>query len=137
MAYGIKKISPLDLKPSTAIGVALPFSAQNVFSSVYSTKDQIKYNLINFLLSDPRERPFNPTFGAGLRAQLFEQITQDTIIDLKSSVKSQIENYFPQIEVKTFDIVADPDNHALDISFTYFLVRSKENDSVSITIQNV
>ena len=48
MAYGVKQISPLDLKPSTAIGVGLPFSAPNVFSSVYTTKDQIKYNLINY-----------------------------------------------------------------------------------------
>ena len=47
MAYGLKKISPLDLKPSTAIGVKLPFDADNVFSSVYTTKDQIKYNIIN------------------------------------------------------------------------------------------
>ena len=39
MAYGLKQISPLDLKPSTAIGVKLPFDAENVFSSVYTTKD--------------------------------------------------------------------------------------------------
>jgi hypothetical protein len=89
MAYGLKKISPLDLKPSTAIGVALPFSAENVFSSVYTTKDQTKYNIINFLLTDPRERVFNPTFGAGLRSRLFEQIDQQTFDELKQSIQTQ------------------------------------------------
>ena len=60
MAYGLKKISPLDLRTSTAIGVNIPFSAQNVFTSVYTTKEQTKYNLINFLLTDKGERPFSP-----------------------------------------------------------------------------
>ena len=83
MAYGLKQISPLDLKPSTAIGVKIPFDAENVFSSVYTTKDQIKYNIINFLLTDPRERVFNPTFVAGLRARLFEQIDQASFEEIK------------------------------------------------------
>lgn len=137
MAYGLKKISPLDLRPSTAIGVALPFSADNVFSSVYTTKDQIKYNLINFLLTDPRERPFNPLFGAGLRARLFEQIDRNTFEEMKQSIRTQLENNFPQIEVKTLNIVGRPEYNSIDIQFSYRLLRSNENDSVTITVQSM
>ena len=108
MAYGLKQISPLDLKPSTAIGVKIPFDAENVFSSVYTTKEQLKYNIINYLLTDPRERVFNPTFGAGLRARLFEQIDQLTFDDIKQSIMTQMENQFPQVEVTTLDIVPSP-----------------------------
>jgi phage baseplate assembly protein W len=136
MAYGIKKISPLDLKPSTAIGVALPFSSPNVFSSVYTTKDQTKYNLINFLLTNPRERVFNPAFGAGLRGKLFEQIDATTIEDLKQYISSQIEFYFPEIQITKLDIIGSPDKQSIDISFSYVLLRSKDNDSVIVTIQN-
>lgn len=137
MAYGLKKISPLDLKPSTAIGVMIPFSAPAVFSSVYTTKDQIKYNIINYLLTDPRERPFNPTFGAGLRARLFEQITQMTFDEIKQSIRTQMENYFPQIEIVTLDIIGNPDYNSINIKFSYRLLRSNENDSVILTIQNM
>lgn len=137
MAYGLKKISPLDLKPSTAIGVKIPFSADNVFSSVYTTKDQIKYNIINYLLTDPRERPFNPLFGAGLRARLFEQINQDTFDSMKQSIRTQMESYFPQIEITTLDIIGNPDYNSINIKFSYKLLRSNENDSVILTIQNM
>lgn len=137
MAYGLKQISPLDLKPSTGIGIKIPFDAQNVFSSVYTTKDQIKYNLINYLLTDPRERPFNPTFGAGLRARLFEQIDQITFDELKESILIQIKNQFPQIEVKEFNITGNPDYNSINIIFSYRLIRSNENDSVILTIQNM
>jgi len=137
MAYGLKKISPLDLKPSTAIGVKIPFDAENVFSSVYTTKDQTKYNLINYLLTDPRERPFNPTFGAGLRARLFEQIGVDTFEDIQQSMKTQIEANFPQIEIKELKVTGEPDYNSINIRFSYRLLRSNENDSVTLTIQNM
>ena len=137
MAYGLKQISPLDLKPSTAIGVKIPFDAENVFSSVYTTKEQIKYNIINFLLTDSRERVFNPTFGAGLRARLFEQIDQASFEEIKQSIRTQMENQFPQVEVTTLDIVGSPDYNSINIKFSYRLLRSNENDSVVLTIQNM
>lgn len=137
MAYGLKKISPLDLKPSTAIGVALPFSAPAVFSSVYTTKDQTKYNIINYLLTDPRERPFNPNFGAGLRARLFEQIDQQTFEELKQSIQTQLEAQFPQIEIRQLNVTGNPEYNSINIKFSYRLIRSNENDSVMLTIQNM
>ena len=137
MAYGLKQISPLDLKPSTGIGVSIPFNAENVFQSVYTTKDQLKYNIINYLLTDPRERVFNPTFGAGLRARLFEQIDQVTFDDIKQSIRTQMENQFPQVELTTLDIVPSPDYNSINIKFSYRILRSNENDSVILTIQNM
>lgn len=137
MAYGAKKISPIDLKPSTAIGVAVPFMAPSVFTSVYTTKDQIRYNIINFLLTDPRERPFNPTFGAGLRARLFEQIDQDSFDAMRESLRSQLEANFPQIEISRLNIVGLPDYNSINVNFTYRLLRSNENDTVTITVQNI
>ena len=137
MAYGLKKISPLDLKPSTAIGVKIPFAAENVFQSVYTTKDQIKYNIINFLLTDPRERPFNPLFGAGIRTMLFNQIDQASFEDMKQSIMTKVENEFPQIQITTLEIIGNPDYNSINIKFSYRLLRSNENDSVILTVQNM
>jgi phage baseplate assembly protein W len=134
MAYGLKKISPLDLKPSTGIGVKIPFSADNVFSSVYTTKDQIKYNIINYLLTDPRERVFNPTFGAGLRARLFEQIDLQTFEEIEQSIRTQMQLQFPQVELVELNIVPDTDYNSIN---SYRLLRSNENDSVTLTVQNM
>ncbi len=63
MAYNLTRRNVLDLRPSTGVGVALPFNnPRGVFKTVYTTKEQLKYNLINFLLTDKRERIFNPNF---------------------------------------------------------------------------
>ena len=136
MAYGLKKISPLDLKPSTAIGVKIPFSAKNVFTSVYTTKEQTKYNLINFLLTDRRETPMIPNFGAGLRSVIFEQITDDSILRIENYIRSAVESNFNNVQIEQLFIDRDEDRSSITINFSYSLKSSKENDSVIIKIDN-
>jgi phage baseplate assembly protein W len=137
MAYNISKISTLDLKPSTGIGVKIPFESQSVFETVYTTKDQLKYNIINFLLTDPRERPFNPNFGAGLRSKLFEQIETSTTDDIKTSLTSQLEYNFPGINIVQLDVIGQPDSNAINIKFSYNIKNTRESDIVILSIQNM
>jgi hypothetical protein len=136
MAYQLRKISPLDLKKSTAIGVKVPFDSPGAFSSVYTTKEQTKYNIINFLLTDKRERPLNPTFGAGLRSKLFEQISTETVSDLQQSITNQVENNFPNVKVTDLTIIGDINNNSISIKFSYKLLSTSETDSANIVIQN-
>lgn len=136
MAYGLRQIPIADLKPSTALGVAIPFQSDNVFTSVYTTAEQTKYNIINFMLTDRRERPFNPNFGAGLRSRLFEQITQDDLDSLKQTVSNQIEAYFPNVQVNSLNIVGNPDDHTITITMTYSLKNLRTSDTLLLRIQN-
>ena len=74
------RVNPLDLQKNIVIGVSLPFNAKGVFNKTYSTKEQIKSNLINLLLTDKGERIMNPEFGADLRRSLFENMTIDSCL---------------------------------------------------------
>jgi hypothetical protein len=136
MAYQLRQISSLDLKKSTAIGVKVPFDSPSAFKSVYTTKEQTKYNIINFLLTDKRERPLNPTFGAGLRNKLFEQISTETVSDLEQSITNQVESNFPNIQIMDFSISGNPDNNLITIQFSYKIINTSETDSANIVIQN-
>ena len=137
MAYNLRKISPIDLKPSTGVGVKLPFMAENVFTTVYTTKEQLKYNIINYMLTDLGERPMNPNFGMGLRSRLFESITQDTLEDMKQSIQSQIEYMFPNVQITKLDLIGSPDIGTINIQFSYTIKSSKETDGILLKIQNI
>ena len=78
------KINTLDLNPNQGIGVALPFNPDSIFTINYTTKDQIKSNLLNFMLTNKGERFFNPNYGANIRALLFEQNTD--LSEVKSAL---------------------------------------------------
>lgn len=136
MAYNLVQIPIADLKPSTALGVAIPFSAPSVFTSVYTTLEQTKYNIINFMLTDTRERPFNPNFGAGLRSRLFEQITETDLDSLKATISNQIESYFPNVLINNMSIQGNPDDNFISIELTYSLKNIKSIDSLVLKIQN-
>jgi phage baseplate assembly protein W len=136
MAYGLTSISTLDLRPSTGIGLKVPFDYPSAFTLLYATKDQIRNNLINFLLTNKGERPLNPSFGANIRAKLFEQISQNTIDDIKSSITMQIENNFPTIQVTEMTVTGDPDRSGITIKFTYQIINTAQSDVVTLVIQN-
>jgi len=134
MAFGVRNINVLDLRPSTGIGVALPFDNPGVFRTVYTTREQLKYNLINFLLTDKRERIFNPAFGADIRRQLFEQITPDTADTLETQIRASIEQYFPNVVLTDLTVGAEPDRNLLTIQFSYTIANTGESDNVILGI---
>jgi phage baseplate assembly protein W len=134
MAYNIRNINVLDLKPSVGVGVGLPFDSPAVFRTVYTTKEQLKYNIINFLLTNRRERIFNPNFGADIRNKLFEQITESTIEDLDAQIRSGVQQYFPNVVITTLTFGGQLDQNLLTIQFSYTISNTGESDNVIISL---
>jgi phage baseplate assembly protein W len=119
MPTQVKKIQPLDLQPRKAIGVSIPFSAAGVFNSTYQSKDAIKVNLLNFILTGIGERYFNPTFGTNLRRYLFENITQSQITNLVELLRERISTFFPTVNIISLLIQGEPDTNTLTLYLKY------------------
>lgn len=134
MAYNLRNINVLDLRPSTGIGVALPFNAPGVFRTVYTTAEQLKYNIINFLLTDNRERIFNPTFGANIRSKVFEQITANTVDELDSLIRNGVERYFPNVIITNLTFSGEPDRNTLLVQFSYTINNTGESDNIILSL---
>lgn len=135
MTKKVVQIDPLDLRSSTGVGVDLPFSGQAVFNTTYTTKDAIKANLINYFLTDKRERVLNPTFGSGIRVLLFENISEELLLNLKSRVLKEIKVYFPRIEVKDLKIESNPDRNIINVYMSYSIKNSNVDDEILINIE--
>ena len=113
MAFGAKQIFPNDTRARVAIGINLPLNGRAVFNPNYQTKDAIKSNLINYFLTNPGERNANPTFGAGLRSFLFEQINSDNLDFLEENIQEKINNQFPNIIVEDVELISNQDKMKL------------------------
>ena len=133
MAFGARKIFPIDTKPSKAVGVAIPFNAPGVFYSTYTTQNAIRNNLINFFLTDPPERYLNPTFGGGLRAFIFEQITSDNLDTLQEDIQSKLNQYFPNVIVGDLSVDASPDYNTVNVVLKYTIVDTAISDEIQIS----
>lgn len=129
------RVNPLDLQGNIAIGVALPFDAPGVFKSTYTTKDQIKSNLVNLLLTDVGERVMNPTFGCDLKRFIFEGITENNISNLKESLANSIAVFVPEVSVTDIIIVPNTDFNTIDLTINYILRISQTPDQVTVQFQ--
>jgi len=136
MAYGARNISVLDLRPSTGVGVAIPFSENGVFRSVYTTQEQLKYSIINYLLTGKGERVFQPAFGAGLRGQVFEQMTEDSATRLEDLIRSGVEGNFTNVSVEEVRVTNFYDQNTLNVRFSYRIINTGQTDEISLNFQN-
>ena len=127
------RVNPLDLQKNIAIGVSLPFNGPSgPFNKTYSTKEQIKSNLINLLLTNKGERVFNPEFVADIRRVLFEGITEDTSALIQNLITTNVNYFIPEVDV--VDVVVEPneDNNSYNIILKYSLVISGTADQITV-----
>ena len=132
MAFRVPNIEPIDLQPSVAIGISLPFNGPTGFNSTYTTEAQLKSNLVSFLLTNRGERVLNPTFGANLRELIFEQIHETTLEEFKEIIKSRVEQQFPRVRIINMVNDFNPDSNQVNISFTYRVTQTSIEDNISI-----
>ena len=132
MAFGAKKIFPIDTAPSVAVGVDIPFNAPAVFKSNYTTQASIKNNLINFFLTNKNERYLNPTFGGDLRAFIFQQITNGNTEYLKQDIQSQLSSYFPNIIIGSLDILSSLEFNQINVILKYSIKDTGLTDEIQL-----
>jgi phage baseplate assembly protein W len=132
MAFGAKKIFPIDTKPRVAVGVSLPFITPGVFASTYTTQQAIKNNLINFFLTGTGQRYLNPTFGAGLQNYIFEQLNSNTEVALEKDIQSIISTFFPSVIVNDLEINGQPDTLQITVKLNYSIKDTGITDNLEI-----
>jgi phage baseplate assembly protein W len=130
MSYIIKNINPLDLQPSKGIGINIPFDGPTGLNITYNTKDAIRTNLLNFLLTGTRERILNPNFGSNIRNQIFEQISENSLNNIEDIIYTYIKDKFPQIKLE--ELIITPDNNTISIYIKYSVLNTNINDDIQL-----
>jgi phage baseplate assembly protein W len=132
MAIFIGRKYPIDTQPSRAVGVAIPFNNAAVFTSNYTTSRQLNSNIINFFLTNRGERVLDPTYGANLRATIFEQITEGNLDTLRAKIETDLATNFPDVRLANLEILGSEDLNTIQVDITYTVVLSGETDTVSL-----
>jgi phage baseplate assembly protein W len=129
-------INPQDVGQPKGIGINVLFNNGNdVFNQTFTTKEQVKSNLINYILTNKGERFFDPTFGGDLRASLFEP---DSSFD---SVAARLENeiyaYVPNIIIRDIKIKKYSDENLVNIILDYSINNQNDNLVINVSTQDL
>ena len=135
MARLIQSRNPIDLQPSRAVGFGFPLDGDAVFIPTYTTREQTKANMLNYLLTNRGERVFRPNFGSNLRSLLFENIVDAELEDLQSIIQEDIRRFFPNVTVKQIEFNNEPDRNEINFTLTYEIINLGVEDNLEIVIQ--
>ena len=111
------------------IGVGVQFVENGVFTSTITTASQTKNQLINYLLTNPGERFFDPGFGSGIRALLFEPNTDLEV--LTDTLKEGIERYVQNIIVN--NVLATSENNTVYLNINYSINNQADELNIALT----
>ena len=138
MAQIQQKIDPLDLTPSTGVGVALPFNGPGVFNINYTTQNQIQSNLIHVVLTEPGELINKPNFGAGLNSLLFEQNINKDDLQLKiQGAVAQDPKLNSMITISDVILNQDVNTNTIRVTIEYIINLNGSRDAIQIAIGSI
>lgn len=135
MARIINNVFPTVNSGSAALGFSFPLSGRAVFNPTFTTKEVVKTNLVNYLLTNKGERVFRPNFGANLRALLWEGINDGTTSALEDRIRDNITNNFPAVEIIKINFDNQPDRNTVNFILDYVVRNLGEEDQINISLQ--
>ena len=122
-----------------AIGITLPLTfGNNTFEQSYLTKDQVKSNIKNLLLTKKGERILQPEFGSGLQELLFEQSVDDLEGKIEDTINESLQQWLPYVTAEEIDIESTNelrDNNRVNVSIKFRIGDDINLDTLTFTVQ--
>ena len=141
MAIEVGNIPAFDKTPSVGLGLSLPFKSiatsgsDSIFNINYTSAEQVKFNLINWFLTNKGERVFDPNFGGGIPSYVFEQSGPSVLETIKKSVEDDIALVFPMVKLKEVICTESLDGHTIKIQI-FYSVFSSVDQFIELSIAN-
>ena len=109
-----------DRDTRVSVGLDLPLGRDgkgSYFATTDTTIDSIKNDIRLLLLTQRGERVMQPFLGMNIRRFLFEQITDETSIEIENDIVDVIQTWLPFVELRNIDInLKDQDRNQIKIN---------------------
>tara|TARA_X000001388_G_C2189879_1_gene107100 strand:+ start:82 stop:498 length:417 start_codon:yes stop_codon:yes gene_type:complete len=132
-------VREIDKDKDIYIGVEFPldFSSQGFLRKTKTIREQVKSNIKNLILTSKGERVFQPNFGSNLKSLLFEQITDESLDNVDSDIRTSLDTWLPYVNVEELIVQQDSANkNKVIISLEYSTqVNPNIFDTLTFTIE--
>ena len=113
------------------------FLANPVTGDVAKVKDtySVKRGISNILMTENRERLFNPELGSGIKNLLFEPMTDLTMERLEGEITSAISAWEDRADLISLGISAEPDYNRYRVAVVFRIVNQIEEQTLELFLQ--
>ena len=128
-----------DRDSRVSVGLDFPIGRQagdqmGYFATTKTTMDAVKNDVRLLLMTQRGERLFQPFLGMNIRRFLFEQITDDTAIEIENDIVDTFQTWLPFVELQNIEVdLGDQDRNTIKINVT-FNIRNAPTELQSVGV---
>ena len=130
-----------DKDTRVSVGIDFPFAIvpnkDGYFATTKTTIESVKNNIRLLLQTQKGERMFQPNLGMGIRRFLFEQITEDTQVQIENDIVDTFATWLPFVELREIDVdLAEQDQNKINIKIVFNIKRAPNTiESVGVVLE--
>tara|TARA_B100000900_G_scaffold400908_1_gene405012 strand:+ start:1646 stop:2077 length:432 start_codon:yes stop_codon:yes gene_type:complete len=130
-----------DKDTRVSVGIDFPFARipnqDGYFATTKTTIESVKNNIRLLLQTQKGERMFQPNLGMGIRGFLFEQITEDTQVQIENDIVDTFATWLPFVELREIDIdTSNQDKNQINIKIVFNIKRAPNTiESVGVVLE--
>ena len=131
-----------DLDSRVSVGLDLPIARQpgdnqGYFATTKTTMDAVKNDIKLLLMTQRGERLFQPYLGMDIRRFLFEQITDDTGIEIENDIVETFQTWLPFVQLQDIKVdLGNQDKNQIKINITFNIRNAPtELESVGVVLE--
>ena len=92
-------------------------------------------SVLNLLLTNNYERPFNPELGSNINTILFEPMSPITAEALRLEIENTVKNYEPRASLKNVEVSVTPDQNAYTASLEFYIENATLPTTVTLLLE--
>jgi len=130
-----------DKDTRVSVGLALPIGRQpngdGYFATTKTTMESVKTDIKTLLMTQRGERLMQPLLGMNIRRFLFEQITENTVIEIENDIVETFGTWLPFVELNDINIdTGDQDRNKIKIDIKFNIANAPtELESVGVVLE--
>ena len=130
-----------DKDTRVSVGIDFPFAIvpnkDGYFATTKTTIESVKNNIRLLLQTQKGERIFQPNLGMNIRRFLFEQITEDTQVQIENDIVDTFATWLPFVELREIDIdTSNQDKNQINIKIVFNIKRAPNTiESVGVVLE--
>ena len=128
-----------DKDTRVSVGLKMPLGRQpgsgdGFFTTTKTTIDAVKEDIRLLLLTQQGERLFQPLLGMNIRRFLFEQITENTVIEIENDIVGTFSRWLPFVQLNDINVdISNQDRNKIKIDIKFNIVNAP-NDLQSVGV---
>jgi phage baseplate assembly protein W len=87
------------------------------------------------LLTKNYERPFQPNLGSGIQKMLFEPINPLTATQLKTEIRTTINNHEPRVNLQNVIVKEMVDNNAYNVTLEFYVGNNSTPTELALILE--